>query len=118
MGEKSPAGIRPGRQLQKLILLRGNIAHDPLHRAGKDPAKIIDGGGIQGLVLSELVNGGAGDFVPFDQGVGGFLRSLKGFPKGGIVNHGITSGIFYFKVSYLTMVVKETIMSLSTGYAL
>lgn len=31
-----------------------------LHIAVQDAAEVVDGGGVQGLVLTELVNGGAG----------------------------------------------------------
>lgn len=42
-----------------------------LHVASQNPAQIVDCSGGDGLVFAEFVNGGAGDTVVLDEGVGG-----------------------------------------------
>ena len=52
-----------GSALQCLVFVAGNILHDLLHPAGKNPAEVIDGGRIERPVFPQLVNGGTGDVV-------------------------------------------------------
>ena len=40
-----------------------------LHIAVQDAAEVVDGGGVQGLVFTEFVDGGAGEVVVLDHGV-------------------------------------------------
>lgn len=57
----------------------------------QNPAEVIDGGGVQGFILAQFVNGGAGNVVVFDEGVGRFPGFFQGLPEGGVVDHGIIS---------------------------
>lgn len=73
--------------LQDLIVFTWNILHHLGDGAVEDAAQVIDGGAVHRLVLPQLVNGGAGNVVVFDQCVGGLLRSPEGVPKGRIYDH-------------------------------
>ena len=64
-----------------MIRFARNVGQDILHPAVQDAAEVIDGRGGDRLVPSELVDGGAGNTVIFDEGVGGFRRAPQGFPK-------------------------------------
>ena len=77
--------------LKHLIILAGNILYDPFHRTAEDPAQVIDGGGVYRLVLSQLIDGGAGDPVVFDEGIGGFSALLQLFPERTVTDHNLTS---------------------------
>jgi len=68
--------------LQNLIFLAGNILHDMLNTAVQDAAEVIDGGGIQGFILAELIQGGTGNAVILGKGVGGFTGCPEGDPEG------------------------------------
>lgn len=74
-----------------MVLVRRDIGHDVFDVATKDAAEVIDRGGCDGFILSELINGGAGDVMIFDQGIGRFLGRGKGFPKGTVNDHLCTS---------------------------
>ena len=67
--------------LKYLVILRGCIGHDVLHGTMQNPAEVIDGGGVQGFILPQFVDGGAGNVVVLDEGIGGFFRPLQGLPK-------------------------------------
>jgi hypothetical protein len=73
--------------LQDRIILAGNVFHDLRYGAVQNPAQVIDGGGVHGLILSQLVYGGAGKTVVLDQGIGGFLGGTERFPEGFVGNH-------------------------------
>lgn len=85
-------------QSKGLVLVRGDIGHDVLHVAVEDPAEVVDGGGVQGLVLAELVQGGAGDMVVFDEGVGGLGGCFQRLPEGGVDDHGGTSAVLFLSM--------------------
>lgn len=52
---------------QKLILVGRNEFHNTLNRAIQHPAKIVDGRGVERLVLPQFINGRAGNMVLIDQ---------------------------------------------------
>ena len=83
-----------------LIFVGGDIFHDGFHRAGEDAAEVVDGGGIEGLVSAQLVDGGAGDPVIFDQGIGGLRRIAQGIPKGSVGNDMTASS---FRIPYILL---------------
>lgn len=70
------------RFLQSLIVFVRNILQDLFHRTVEDSTQIVDGGGVDGLVVSQFVDGGTGDAVVFDECIGGFPGSAQGFPEG------------------------------------
>lgn len=70
-----------------MVLVRRDIGHNVFDVAAEDAAEVIDRGGCDGFILSELINGGAGDVMIFDQGIGRFLERGKGFPKGSVNDH-------------------------------
>ena len=74
-----------------MVLVRHDIGHDVFDVAAEDAAEVIDRGGRDRLVFSELVNGGAGDVMILDESIGRFLRRGKGFPKGIVNDHLCTS---------------------------
>jgi len=53
----------------------------------EDAAQVIQGGGIYRQILPQLVDGGTGDVVIFDQRVCGFLGIAQGFPKPPVNDH-------------------------------
>lgn len=55
----------------------------------EDAAEVVDRCGGEGLVFAELLDGGAGNAVVFDQGIGGFGGLLQLLPKGLIADHRI-----------------------------
>ena len=73
--------------LQDLVLVGWDIFHNALHGASEDAAEVIDGGGVQGLVLTELIDGGTGNPVVFDQCIGGLRRIAQGVPKWSVRYH-------------------------------
>lgn len=74
-----------------MVLVRRDIGHNVFDVAAEDAAEVIDRGGCDGFILSELINGGAGDVMIFDQGIGRFLGRGKGFPKRIVNDHLCTS---------------------------
>ena len=66
---------------QDLILLRGLVGHNVLHVAPQDAAEVVDGGGVQGFVLPELL----------DEGIGGLVGPLQGLPERRIDDQDSTS---------------------------
>ena len=69
-----------------MICVTGNIFHQILNPAIQNSSQVIEGRGGHGLVLPELIGGGAVKMVVLDQGVGRFLRVLQRFSKGMITN--------------------------------
>ena len=63
------------------------IAHHFLDVAVENPAKVIDCGGVDGFIIAQAVDGGAGNVVLVDECVCGFLRFLQGPPERLICNH-------------------------------
>lgn len=61
---------------KRLVIFRRDVLHDFTDSTVKDSAKVVYGGSVQRFVFPQLVDGGAGDVVVFDQGVGGFIRSF------------------------------------------
>jgi hypothetical protein len=51
--------------LQHLILIAGDIFHDLRYGTAQNPAQVIDGGGVQRLVVSQFVQGGTGNAMIF-----------------------------------------------------
>ena len=91
-----------------MILFARNVGQDILHPAVQDAAEVIDGRGGDRLVFAELVNGGAGNAVIIDEGVGGFRRAAQGFPKTIVTNHIAHSQSFSYILGcifFLTIVV-------------
>lgn len=74
-----------------MVLVRRDIGHNVFDVAAEDAAEVIDCGGCDRLILSELINGGAGDVMILDQGIGRFLGRGKGFPKRIVNDHLCTS---------------------------
>ncbi len=74
-----------------MVLVRRDIGHNVFDVATEDAAEVIDRGGCDGFILSELINGGAGDVMILDQGIGRFLGRGKGFPKRIVNDHLCTS---------------------------
>ena len=58
-------------QSKPLIIITRNILHDILNAAIQDDAQVVDGGCIKRLVLTELVDRGAGNVVILDERIGG-----------------------------------------------
>ena len=58
-----------------------------LYTAVEDAAQIVDGSDVNGLVFAELIDGGAGDVVCFDERVGRFVGVLERIPERCIRNH-------------------------------
>jgi hypothetical protein len=52
--------------LQHLIIYAWHILHHFFHRAVENTAKVIDGGGVQRLVVSQFVQGGTGNAMIFN----------------------------------------------------
>ena len=67
-----------------------------LHIAVQDAAEAVNGGGVQGLVFTELVDGGAGEVVVLDQGVGGLAGCAERFSRRGCRRSWGTSGTVFF----------------------
>lgn len=66
-----------------------------LHIAVQDAAEVVDGGGVQGLVFTELVDGGAGEVVVLDQCR--WTRGMRGaFSRRGCRRSWGTSGTVFF----------------------
>ena len=61
---------------ERLVIFGRDVLHDFTNSTIENSAKVVNGGGVQRLVFPQLVDGGAGDMVVFDQGVGGFIRSF------------------------------------------
>ena len=78
-----------------LVIRRGNILQYLIHPATEDPAEVVQGRGGDGLVLAQLVDGGAGYMVILYERVCGFRRFFQGFPEGVINNHTIASPFWY-----------------------
>ena len=74
-------------RLKALFLGVENVFHDVFRLALKNSAQIIDGGRGYRLVFPQLVNGGAGNMMPGDQGVGRLRGGLQCFPKTPVNNH-------------------------------
>jgi hypothetical protein len=93
-----------------------NVLHDIAYLAFQNSAQVIDRSGVEGFVLSQLINGGTGNMMVFYQGVGGFRRSLKRLPERTVTDHGkssIDSIILSYDADFLlTMVWKKTILFL------
>ena len=87
--QKSQRGAG-GKALQNLIVLGGDVGHHIGNIAIQDPAQVVDGGDVNGLVFAELIDGGAGNAMVFDQRIGGLLRVPQRLPKRCIRNHGAT----------------------------
>ena len=100
--------------LQGLIAGTGYIFHHIGHFAAQNAAKIIDGGGVQGAIVAEFVDGGTGDAMIFDQGVGGLAGGMKRAPKWLVRNQNChlppNMGISYGVIAILTIVGKKTII--------
>ena len=67
--------------LQELVGIGGDIFQDVFHPAVQDAAQVIDGRCIEGFVFAQLVNGGTGNVMNFDQSIGGFGRCAECIPK-------------------------------------
>ena len=97
--------------LQGVIFGRGDIFHYGFNSAVENAAQIVDGGGIQRFVFSELVYGWAGNAIILYKGVGGFSWIFESFPKRSINNHSITLPqsliTSYVVFTLLTMLVKK-----------
>ena len=91
MNQQPPLTEWSAGVLQWLILFTGDVFQDLLHRAVQNSAQVVNGSCGQGLVLAELVDGGAGNAVIFDQCVGRLAGSAKRSPKRPIGNHTVTS---------------------------
>ena len=99
-----------------MIFLAWNILHNFFHPALQNPAQVIDGGGVERLVFPQLVDGGAGDAVVLDEGVGRFGGSSECGPKRCVRYH-YSASCGVIMLSYdvffnLTIVGKKTIMKL------
>lgn len=79
-----------GGFLQFLIGFRGDIAEDLLDGAVEDAAQIVEGGSAQRFVLPQPVDGGGGNVMILDEGIGGFSGFLQRLPKGGVNQHSDT----------------------------
>ena len=95
-----------------MVILTGDILNNVFHAAAKDAAKVIDGGGIHRAIFPQLINGGTGDVMIFDQRVGGFGGGAQSIPKGIKRNH-IAASLYVMNISYcvsfiLTIVEKKT----------
>ena len=76
--------------LQKLVIAAGDIDQNVLDFAVQDTAQVVECGGIQRLVFAEFVDGGAGNPVVFNQGIGGFVGFAQCGPEGCVRNHNAT----------------------------
>ena len=74
--------------LQNLVTFVGDILHDLRNGAIQNTTQIIDGCGVERLVVTQLVDGRTGDAMVFDQCVGGFSGGMQGPPKRRIGDHG------------------------------
>jgi hypothetical protein len=64
-----------------LVILIGNVLYDLLDTASENSAQVVKGRGGDGLVISQLVDGGTGNAVLSDQGIGGFAGFVKRIPE-------------------------------------
>ena len=55
-----------------LVFLAGDVFQYFLHPAVENAAKVIECGGVDGLIFAELVDGGAGDAMSGNQRICGF----------------------------------------------
>ena len=56
------------------------------------------GMGLAAGAVAELVDGGAGEVVVLDQGVGGLAGCAERFPEGSVDDHGVPPEPFSFMV--------------------
>lgn len=73
-----------------LIFFRRPILHDILNAAIQDDAQVVDGGCIQRLVLTQLVNCGTGNVVILDERIGRLGRLLQRCPESIVYDHRTT----------------------------
>ena len=73
--------------LQSLVILRRAIFHDILYATFEDDAEIIDGGCVQWLIFTELVDGRTGNVMILDERIGRLGRLLQRCPESVIYDH-------------------------------
>ena len=77
--------------LEHLVGITWDVFQNILHPASHDTAKVVDRRGSDRPIFSELVNGGTGNMMVFDQCIGGLRGVVYGFPKTFVADHGSTS---------------------------
>lgn len=55
----------------------------------QDPAQVVQGSSIHRLIFPQFVNGGTGDMMLVDQGIGCFLGIFQCFPERLIDDHAL-----------------------------
>ena len=70
-----------------MISVRRCVTHHFLNIAVENTTEVVDGGGIDGFIVAQAINGGAGNVVLVNQRVRGFFGLLQGSPEWLICNH-------------------------------
>lgn len=105
--------------LQGLIFVGRDVFRNVFQLAVQYAANIIQRGGVQGFVLAQFIDGGAGNVVVMNEGIGRLIGILQRYPEAIINYHTVTPPFwmfsFYVMVLILTIVVKKTIIWIRTG---